>query len=101
VHDALITSVDEELMPLFTKYVSQRRAFMKHTSEVTNNQATPSGSMFDYDGVTYSISMRGEHQTTNAALAIETIHYLIKQKQYRVEQTHITQGLKKHSGPVD
>jgi dihydrofolate synthase / folylpolyglutamate synthase len=99
VHDALITSVAEEMMPLFTKYISQRRAYMKHTLPVTNIQMTPSGSSFDYDGQRYDISMRGEHQTANAALAIETMQYLIQRKQYRVEQRHILQGLKKAFWP--
>ena len=99
VHDALITSVDQELMPLFTNYVSQRRAFMKHTSNVTNIEVLPSGSAFDYNNRRYEISMRGQHQTTNAALAIETIQYLIENKGYRVSQQHIGQGLKKAFWP--
>ena len=99
VHDALITSVAEEMMPLFTKYISQRRAYMKHTLPVLNIQATSTGSSFEYDGKRYDISMRGEHQTANAALAIETIQYLIQRKQYRVEQRHILQGLKKAFWP--
>jgi folylpolyglutamate synthase/dihydrofolate synthase len=92
VHDALITSVDEALMPLFTKYVSQRRAFMKHTSPVTSIQVTSSGSSFEYEGQRYDISMRGEHQTTNAALAIETIQYLIKQNNTASNQTTSSKG---------
>ena len=99
VHDALITSVAEEMMPLFTKYISQRRAYMKHTLPVLNIQATSTGSSFEYEGKRYDISMRGEHQTANAALAIETIQYLIQRKQYRVEQRHILQGLKKAFWP--
>jgi dihydrofolate synthase / folylpolyglutamate synthase len=99
VHDALITSVAEEMMPLFTKYISQRRAYMKHTLPLMNIQATSTGSSFEYEGKRYDISMRGEHQTANAALAIETIQYLIQRKQYRVEQRHILQGLKKAFWP--
>jgi dihydrofolate synthase/folylpolyglutamate synthase len=72
---------------------------MKHTLPLMNIQATSTGSSFEYDGKRYDISMRGEHQTANAALAIETIQYLIQRKQYRVEQRHILQGLKKAFWP--
>jgi dihydrofolate synthase / folylpolyglutamate synthase len=99
VHDALITSVDMELMPLFERYTSQRRASLKRIDPVTNVQHTTSGSTFVYQKETYEISMRGVHQTQNAALAIETMHYLIQQKQYKVTNDHIRHGLKKAFWP--
>jgi dihydrofolate synthase / folylpolyglutamate synthase len=99
VHDALITSVDMELMPLFERYTSQRRASLKRIDPVTNVQHTSSGSTFTYQNETYEISMRGVHQTQNAALAIETMHYLIQHKQYKVTNDHIRHGVKKAFWP--
>jgi dihydrofolate synthase/folylpolyglutamate synthase len=95
----LITSVDEELWPLFQRYTSQRRAYAKRTDDVTNVETTSSGSRFVYQKQTYDISMRGIHQTKNAALAIETIQYLVDKKQYKVNQDHIRAGLKKAFWP--
>ena len=94
VHDALITSVDDALMPLFQKYTAARRAHLQHIHPLHRVTSTAQGSRFAYQGHTYDISMRGAHQTTNAALAIETIQYLIDHKNYHVSQTHIQNGLK-------
>ena len=99
VHDALITSVDDEMWPLFQRYTSQRRAYAKRIEEVTNVESTSSGSRFVYQKQAYDISMRGVHQTQNAALAIETIQYLVEKKQYKVTQDQLRLGLKKAFWP--
>jgi dihydrofolate synthase/folylpolyglutamate synthase len=99
VHDALITSVDDEMWPLFQRYTSQRRAYAKRIDDVTNIETTSSGSRFVYQKQVFDISMRGVHQTQNAALAIETIQYLVEKKQYKVTQDQLRLGLKKAFWP--
>ncbi len=50
------------------------------------------GQMFEYKGETYTISMLGEHQLTNASLAIETIKYL-RDKGFEISDNDLKYGL--------
>ena len=99
VHDALITSIDDEMTPQFERYCKQRRAFMKRISAISNLTLAKTSTTFTYDGENYTISMLGQHQASNAALAIETMNYLIQSKNYKVTKDHIKQGLKKAFWP--
>ena len=99
VHDALITSIDDEMAPQFERYCKQRRAFMKRISPISNLTLGKTSTTFTYEGENYTISMLGQHQASNAALAIETMNYLIQSKNYKVTKDHIQQGLKKAFWP--
>lgn len=99
VHDALITSIDDEMAPQFERYCAQRRAYMKRISTISNVRLGKTSTAFTYDGDDYTISMLGQHQASNAALSIETMNYLIEKKNYQVSQDHIKQGLKKAFWP--
>jgi dihydrofolate synthase / folylpolyglutamate synthase len=99
VHDALITSIDDEMAPQFERYCKQRRAYMKRISAISKVNVGKTSTTFTYDGEPYTISILGQHQASNAALAIETMKYLIQYKKYKVTQEHIQQGLKKAFWP--
>ncbi len=50
------------------------------------------GTSFTYRGQRYTISLLGDHQISNALLAIETMN-LLNQKGYGIDQTSIEEGL--------
>jgi len=87
------------MAPQFERYCKQRRAYMKRISPLSNLQLGKTSTTFTYDGDKYTISMLGQHQASNAALAIETMKYLIQSKNYKVTTNHIKQGLKKAFWP--
>ena len=99
VHDALITSVDDDMAPQFERYCKQRRAYMKRISPISNLILGKTSTSFTYEGETFTISMLGQHQASNAALAIEAMNYLIQNKNYNVTSDHIRIGLKKAFWP--
>lgn len=47
---------------------------------------------FEYKGESYSISLLGEHQKTNASLAIETVFYL-REKGFKISDEELRYGL--------
>lgn len=50
------------------------------------------GQIFEYKGETYTVSLLGEHQQTNASLAIETVFYL-RDKGFKISDEDLKYGL--------
>ena len=72
----LITTVDQELLPLFTKYVEENKATMEYINPKDIVIYPTEYTSFSYDMVDYDLSMVGFHQAYNAALAIACVKYL-------------------------
>ena len=72
----LITTVDQELLPLFTKYVEENKATMEYINPRDIVIYPTEYTSFSYDMVDYDLSMVGFHQAYNAALAIACVKYL-------------------------
>ncbi|MGD9909300.1 MAG: folylpolyglutamate synthase/dihydrofolate synthase family protein [Candidatus Izemoplasmatales bacterium] len=97
----LITTVEQEsLKPLFRSetekknslciFFSLEQASNKHVGEITS---------FDYQGNHFELQLPGEHQITNALLAIQVIEYLNQTSSFYVSNEAIYNGLKETKWP--
>lgn len=72
----LITTVDEELYPLFLDYVNEKNATMDYINPNDIIVYDTEYTTFTYDNIDYELSMIGLHQAYNASLAIAVINYI-------------------------
>lgn len=89
----LITCHQEECVTeVFKKKVKEVGGRLTVTEEPTVLACDIEGQIFEYKGETYTISLLGAHQKTNACLAIETISYL-KEKGFDIKDDDLHYGL--------
>ena len=62
-------------------------------------EASLDGQRFDYRQSTYEISLLGEHQIKNAAVALEIVR-ILQNKGYRISEEQIREGLKHTKWPA-
>ncbi len=99
VNDVLISSVQDELRPMFTKYTSMRGSKVIYTEAVDELINTIDLTTFSYKGLNVQLSMLGEHQAKNAALAIDAINFLKEEKGLVISNEQMLKGLKNSFWP--
>lgn len=99
VHDKLITSIQPELRGLFEEYTKARRADMQIVEKPAVIESKKDSTYFEHEGFKIKLSMLGEHQAHNAALAIETLKYLRDYKGLDITDLAIIKGLTKTFWP--
>lgn len=102
IHGVAVTckQSDEIMQQLYHPYhivdgvMKDIAAEVKICHEPKSLERNISGQVFDYDGGNYRISMLGEHQLQNAAIAICAIEELRK-KGWKISDTALRSGLEK------
>lgn len=94
VDDYLITSVQASLRPMFEEYVRMRKSTVQFTDRVDELENTIDSTKFKYKNYDVELSMLGEHQASNASLAIEAILYLREHKGLQISDEDMLIGLK-------
>lgn len=72
----LITAVDSSLIPLFKSYLDKIDAKLIYVSPFIKDINLKDKTEFTYKDERYSLSLLGEYQAYNAALAIEAVKYI-------------------------
>lgn len=99
VNDILITSVQEELRPMFLDYTSMRASKVIFTNQIQNLESSIKATSFNYNGLQVELSMLGDHQAKNASLAIEAVQYLRENKGLVITDDQMLKGLKNSFWP--
>lgn len=94
VDDVLITSVQAPLRPLFSEYTRMRNQKLVFTDQVQHLENTITSTKFKYKGFDMELSMLGEHQASNASLALEGLLYLRENKGLKINDEDILKGFK-------
>lgn len=94
VDDVLITSIQDSLRPMVEEYTRMRNSKLIFTDRVDELENTITSTKFSYKTNKYELSMLGEHQATNASLAIEAVHYLRDNKGLIITDEQIKSGLR-------
>ena len=94
VDDVLISSVQDSLKPLFEEYTSMRNSKVIFTERVEELKNSIDSTTFKYKGLDVELSMLGEHQASNASLAIDAVLYLKENKRLEISKEDMLKGLK-------
>ena len=91
----LVTAIDqEELIPIFEYYTKNKHSDLTILDRNSiSNVEYSKYTNFKYKDIEYIISMLGNHQVSNAALAIEVIHQLENRKLVKVDLPNLKAGL--------
>jgi len=85
----LFTSVDESLHDLFNEYAQDKHATVTFIRPDIIDSISEQPHIIRYKGNLYKLSLLGDFQKTNAALAIETVRYLYP----NIEESSLLVGL--------
>ncbi|QVK20164.1 bifunctional folylpolyglutamate synthase/dihydrofolate synthase [Mycoplasmatota bacterium] len=99
VRTNLVTSVSKELRPFVTDYCKVRNVDLVFTDEVYSVSVSDSSTSFIYKNFDVKLSMLGEHQASNASLAIETLLYLRDKSKLIITDEQILKGLRQTFWP--
>ncbi len=99
VDDVLITSVQAPLRPYFEEYTRVRNSKLIFTDLIENLQYSTLNTTFTYKGLDLELSMLGQHQASNASLALEGLMYLREHKGLVISNDDIQKGFRKTFWP--
>lgn len=91
----ITSNTDEKVLRIIRQVCEAQSALitLATAEEIENIDYSPEGTTFSYQGQTYTLQLLGEHQISNAILAIETARQL-KRLGYRVGEEAILNGLR-------
>ena len=91
----LVSTVNNDLFPLFEKYVLDKNAIFHHIPQSSLKIISENPLIFDYLGVSFHPKLLGRHQAFNAALAIKGI----KELDLGIEDKFILKGINETTNP--